>query len=104
MLVEIEPLEYILQDISLDKWRRRVERNETQLAFSVLKNEDSDVTSLVESVVTYEYRREDYYEKLEGVANGLPLKIYETKEPINTTWGVEHKQSVLEVIKNCYYF
>lgn len=79
-------------------------RNKTQLAFAVLKNEDPEDVNHIESVVSYEYRRDDYWEKLEGVASGLPLNVSQVNQPISTTWGVENSQLFVEVIIISYYY
>ncbi|XP_067627487.1 protein unzipped [Eurosta solidaginis] len=91
VLVETEPFRYELKDIKLDTIRLDMRENITDLASSVLANR-GDMYFLVESVMTYEFDQVQYWGSHEGVARGLPTKIYEkdTIVPTEIKWGLKY--------------
>lgn len=52
----------------------------------------------VESVLSYEYKKEEYWGKVDGVAIALPTEVYEnTQFPSNIQWAIKSTQTVVEV-------
>ncbi|XP_054736831.1 protein unzipped [Anastrepha obliqua] len=91
VLVETEPFRYELRDIKLDSIRLDMRENITDLASSVLANR-GDMYILVESVMTYEFDHVQYWGSHEGVARGLPTKVYEKDAvvPAEIKWGLKY--------------
>uniref|UniRef100_A0A0A1XP79 Protein unzipped n=1 Tax=Zeugodacus cucurbitae TaxID=28588 RepID=A0A0A1XP79_ZEUCU len=91
VLVETEPFRYELKDIKLSNIRLEMRENITDLASSVLANR-GDMYILVESVMTYEFDYIQYWGSHEGVARGLPTKVYEkdAKVPVEVKWGLKY--------------
>lgn len=74
-----------------------MEFNETTLASALLTNNDQEGTNLVETVVSYEFKKEEYWGKIDGVAIALPTDIFEGPYPATISWGIKHSQTVVEV-------
>ncbi|XP_055591057.1 protein unzipped-like [Uranotaenia lowii] len=90
ILVEIEPVQYELRDIKLNKLRTVIRKNTTILGATVLSN-DEDITNQAETVITYDYAKVSYYGRQESVVNGVQTKVIDprTQQPVDMYWGVE---------------
>ncbi|XP_055624570.1 protein unzipped [Toxorhynchites rutilus septentrionalis] len=90
ILVEIEPVQYELRNIKLNKLRTVIKKNTTILGATVLSNEE-DITNQAETVITYDYAKVTYYGRQEGVVNGIPTKVIDprTQQAVDMYWGVE---------------
>ncbi|GAB0087731.1 Protein unzipped [Sergentomyia squamirostris] len=96
ILVETEPVRYELRQIKMDKWRKQVARNTTELASTVLANLEP-MSNLVETVVTYDFDRVEYWGTHDGVARGLDTVVYETgRPPREINWGLKITEKVIE--------
>uniref|UniRef100_A0A1B0FPQ9 Uncharacterized protein n=1 Tax=Glossina morsitans morsitans TaxID=37546 RepID=A0A1B0FPQ9_GLOMM len=93
VLVETEPYRYELKDIRLDHIRLDLKENLTELASGILENR-GDKYSLVESVLTYSFDHVQYWGSHEGVARGLPTRVYEKDStvPAEINWGLRHSE------------
>lgn len=90
-------MRYELRQIKIDKWRRKVESNVTKLGTAFLQNRNQEGTNMVETVVSYEFKKEEYWGKIDGVAIALPTDVYEGPYPTAISWGIKHSQTVVEV-------
>ncbi|XP_037949224.1 protein unzipped [Teleopsis dalmanni] len=97
VLVETEPFRYELRDIKLDKIRLDMTDNITDLASSVLVN-NGDKYSLVETAMSYQFDHVQNWGLHEGVARGLPTKIFEkdVNVPAEINWGLKHIEKRFE--------
>lgn len=90
ILVEIEPVQYELRNIKLNKVKTIIKKNITNLGSTVLSNEE-DGTNQAETVITYDYVKVTYYGRQQGVGNGVPTKVIDprTQQTVDMYWGVE---------------
>ncbi|XP_058463256.1 protein unzipped [Malaya genurostris] len=90
ILIEIEPVQYELRNIKLNKIRSVIKKNITNLGSTILSNEE-DITNQAETVITYDYVKITYYGRQPGVGNGVPTKVIDprTQQPVDMYWGVE---------------
>lgn len=99
ILVETEPVRYELRQIKMDKFRTQIQRNTTELASTVLANLET-MSNLVETVITYDYDRVEYWGTHDGIARGLETSVYETgKFPSEINWGLKVTEKVIEVYR-----
>ncbi|CAD7089199.1 unnamed protein product [Hermetia illucens] len=97
ILVEIEPVRYELREIKIDKWRTDIKVNQTYLGSAVLSNTD-DLPRLVETVISFTYDKVQIWGVHDGVARGLPTKVYEVGQPVNEIrWGLKDSDKVVDV-------
>ncbi|KAH8257643.1 hypothetical protein KR038_004246 [Drosophila bunnanda] len=91
VLVETEPFRYELRDIKLDRLRTERRENLTELATRRLENL-GDKYSTVETVLSYSFDYKQNWGNHEGVARGLPTKIFEKDVPVpaEINWGLKH--------------
>lgn len=66
------------------------------LATKVLEN-PQDFESFIETVLSYEYKKEEYWGKIDGVAIALPTEVYENNFPTTIQWAIKASQTVVEV-------
>ncbi|XP_058975304.1 protein unzipped-like [Musca domestica] len=97
VLVETEPFRYELRDIRLDQIRMDTRDNVTELASGILANK-IDKYILVETVLSYDYDYVQYWGSHEGVARGLPTKVYEKDSSSSTEiyWGLKYSEKRVE--------
>lgn len=97
ILVEIEPVQYELRNIKLNKLRTVIRKNTTILGSTILSNEE-DITNQAETVITYDYTKLTYYGRQMGVGNGVPTKVIDprTQQPVDIFWGVELSERKFE--------
>ncbi|XP_065368242.1 protein unzipped [Calliphora vicina] len=97
LLVETEPFRYELKDIKLDQIRLDIRENITELAFGVLAN-NGDKYSVVETALTYGFDHVQYWGSHEGVARGLPTKVFENdaSKPAEINWALKHSEKRFE--------
>uniref|UniRef100_A0A8D8A5E9 Protein unzipped n=1 Tax=Culex pipiens TaxID=7175 RepID=A0A8D8A5E9_CULPI len=90
ILVEIEPVQYELRNIKLNKVKTLIKKNITNLGSTVLSNEE-DGTNQAETVITYDYVKVTYFGRQQGVGNGVPTKVIDprTQQTVDMYWGVE---------------
>lgn len=90
ILVEIEPVQYELRNIRLNKLRTDIRKNTTILGSTILSNTE-DMTNQAETVITYDYTKLTYYGKHPGVGNGVPTKVIDprTQQAVDIFWGVD---------------
>lgn len=92
---ESEPIRYEIRDIKTDKWRTQIIRNATLLGSTILAN-DGELSNLVETVITYQYDKVQYWGTVDGVSRGLPTKVYELNKPVSElAWGL--KESLIKI-------
>lgn len=106
ILVETEPHNYELRQIKINKWKNHKTHNLTLLGSTVLTN-DETFTSLVESVISYNFVKSEYWGTHDGVARGLPTKIFEGgKKSGEINWGLKNAETIIEVsfYKNRFFF
>lgn len=98
ILVEWEPKRYELRDIKRDRFRQTIVRDPKILGTAQLSN-PSDTDATVAEVITYNYSKTEYWGTAEGVARGLPTKIYENGSEVEITdgWGLEHITDITKV-------
>lgn len=97
ILCESEPVRYEIRDIKMDKWRTKINRNSTILGSKTLINNE-DASSLVDTVISYQYDIVYYWGQLEGVSRGLPTEVYEKgKLPVEFKWGLKETIKRVEV-------
>lgn len=89
-------MRYELRRIKIDKYRRRQNFNATVLATKVLEN-PQDAEAFIESVLSYEYKKEEYWGKIDGVAIALSTEVYENNFPTTIQWAIKSSQTVIEV-------
>lgn len=91
LLVETEPYRYELRDIKLDRIRTNLRENSTELATGRLEN-IGDTHETVERVMSYSFDYLQYWGAHEGVAKGLPTKIFEKNVavPAEINWALKH--------------
>lgn len=90
-MCESEPVRYELRDIKKDKWRTHIVRNETVLGSATLSN-DGDYSNTVETAISYIFDKVVYWGTYEGVARGLPTKVFENNKEsvdLNKGWGLK---------------
>lgn len=73
-----------------------METNVTQMASTILRNQQNDINT-VETVVSYEFKKEDYWGKIDGVAIGLQTDVFEGPYSTGIEWGIKHSSTVVEV-------
>lgn len=99
ILVETEPIRYELKNIKLDKFRSDTKVNTTELGSAVLSNV-GDRENLVETVISFKYDRTQYWGAHEGVARGLPTRIYDAEKvdsvPDEVNWGLRYSEMRVE--------
>lgn len=96
ILVETEPHNYELRQIKINKWKNHKTHNVTLLGSTILTN-DETFTSLVESVISYNFVKSEYWGTHDGVARGLPTKIFEGgKKSGEINWGLKNAETVIE--------
>uniref|UniRef100_A0A1I8NMY9 Protein unzipped n=1 Tax=Stomoxys calcitrans TaxID=35570 RepID=A0A1I8NMY9_STOCA len=97
VLVETEPFRYELKDIQLKNLQLEITDNVTELASGILANRD-DKYILVETVLSYNYDYVQYWGSHEGVARGLPTKVFEkdSSSPAEINWGLKYTEKRLE--------
>ncbi|EDW74061.2 uncharacterized protein Dwil_GK21574 [Drosophila willistoni] len=97
VLIETEPFRYELRDIKLDRIRTDIRENLTELTTAKLENL-GDKYSTVETVMSYSFDYLQYWGSHEGVARGLPTKIYEkdVSQPADINWALKHGQKRFE--------
>ncbi|XP_023163132.1 protein unzipped [Drosophila hydei] len=90
VLVETEPFSYELRDIKLDRLRTSLRENMTELASSILENR-GDTYATMEKIISYSFDYLQYWGSHEGVAKGLPTKIYEKNlaTPAEINWALK---------------
>ncbi|KAH8401048.1 hypothetical protein KR009_002703 [Drosophila setifemur] len=93
VLVETEPFRYELRDIKLDRIRTDLRENLTELATRRLENL-GDKYSTVETVLSYSFDYNQYWGSHDGVARGLPTKIFEkdVAVPAEINWALKHTE------------
>ncbi|XP_039481558.1 protein unzipped [Drosophila santomea] len=93
VLVETEPFRYELRDIKLDRLRTDIQENMTELVTRRLENLE-DKYSTVETILSYTFNYNQYWGSHEGVARGLPTKIFEKDEavPAEINWALKHTE------------
>lgn len=97
ILCESEPTRYELRDIKIDKWRSQINRNSSILGSKTLSNNE-DVSSLLDTVISYQYDIVYYWGQMEGVAKGLPTEVFEKgKLPAEFKWGLKETIKRVEV-------
>ncbi|ALC42815.1 uzip [Drosophila busckii] len=90
VLIETEPVRYELRDIKLDRLRTLIRDNLTELATGQLENL-GDTYNTMEKVMSYSFDQLQYWGSHEGVARGLPTKIYEkdASTPSEINWALK---------------
>lgn len=93
VLVETEPFRYELRDIKLDRLRTETQENLTELVTRKLENLE-DKYSTVETILSYSFDYNQYWGSHEGVARGLPTKIFEkdVSVPAEIYWALKHTE------------
>ncbi|KAH8298487.1 hypothetical protein KR044_006131 [Drosophila immigrans] len=93
VLVETEPFRYELRDIKLDRYRISLRENSTELATGTLENR-GDTYDTMEMVMSYSFNYLQYWGAHEGVAKGLPTKIFEknVETPAEINWALKHSK------------
>ncbi|KAH8354999.1 hypothetical protein KR093_003503 [Drosophila rubida] len=93
VLVETEPFRYELRDINLERNRISRRENSTELATGVLENR-GDTYDTMEMVMSYSFDYLQYWGAHEGVAKGLPTKIFEkgSETPAEINWALKHSE------------
>ncbi|XP_016947339.1 protein unzipped [Drosophila biarmipes] len=93
VLVETEPFRYELRDIKLDRLRTETTENLTDLVSRTLENLE-DKYSTVETILSYSFDYNQYWGSHEGVARGLPTKIFEKDVPVPAEiyWALKHTE------------
>ncbi|XP_060660703.1 protein unzipped [Drosophila nasuta] len=91
LLIETEPFRYELRDIKLDGGRITIRENSTELATGKLENR-GDTYDTVEMVMSYSFDYMQYWGAHDGVAKGLPTKIFEKNvdTPAEINWALKH--------------
>ncbi|KAM8712254.1 hypothetical protein ACLKA7_012729 [Drosophila subpalustris] len=91
LLIETEPYRYELRDIKLDRIRTSLRENSTELASGRLEN-IGDTHDTMEMVMSYSFDYLQYWGAHEGVAKGLPTKIFEKNVaiPAEINWALKH--------------
>lgn len=70
------------------KLRTQINQNRTELGSAILFN-DGEHTNLVETVISYNYDRVQYWGTIQGVSRGLPTRVYEHGKPVvEINWGL----------------
>ncbi|XP_017148771.1 protein unzipped [Drosophila miranda] len=97
VLIETEPFRYELRDIKLDRIRTDLRQNLTELATGKLENL-GDKYSTVETVMTYSFDYIQYWGSHDGVARGLPTKIFEKDIiiPAEINWALKTSEKRFE--------
>ncbi|XP_052843678.1 protein unzipped [Drosophila gunungcola] len=97
VLVETEPFRYELKDIKLDRLRTDIKENLTELVTRKLENLE-DKYSTVETILSYSFDYNQYWGSHEGVARGLPTKIFEKDmaAPAEINWALKHTEKRTE--------
>ncbi|XP_030375174.1 protein unzipped [Scaptodrosophila lebanonensis] len=97
VLVETEPFRYELRDIKLDRLRTDLRENLTELTTTKLENL-GETYSTVETVISYHFNYMQYWGSHEGVARGLPTKVFEkdVATPAEINWGLKHSEKRYE--------
>lgn len=94
--MESEPIRYELREIKVDKWRTQTQPTKTLLGLTTLGNND-EATNSIETVMSYQYEKIQYWGTYEGVGRGLPTEVFETNKPpvkLEKGWGC--KESYLK--------
>lgn len=102
ILVESEPIRYELREIKKDKWRTQIHQNKLVLREQQLSNDD-EATNSVETVMSYQFERIQYWGTYEGVARGSPTEVFETGKPsykLEGGWGTKLSFNRTEVSGN----
>ncbi|XP_075165667.1 beta-pore-forming protein unzipped [Haematobia irritans] len=97
VLIETEPFRYELKDIEIKTNQMTTAVNVTELASGILANK-IDKYILVETVLSYEYDYKQYWGTHEGVARGLPTKVFEnaTESPAEIRWALKSVDKRME--------
>lgn len=78
-----------MSEIKTDKWRTQISQKKLVLHEQQLSNDD-DATNSVETVMSYQFEKVQYWGTYEGVARGSPTEVFETGKPsykLEGGWG-----------------
>lgn len=77
--------------------RTQIFRNATLLGSTTLANDD-EISNLIETVISYQFDKIQYWGTLEGVSRGLPTQVYEQgRPPAEFEWGLKQTLKRIDV-------